>query len=81
MAINVDIERKKNENSGALLKRFTKKVQEAGVLKRVRNRRWLEKKPSPYTKKVQKIKAINKKAVMDEMFKMGKNPVQKGRRR
>lgn len=81
MATNAEIEAKKNENGMNTLKRFTRKVQESGVLRHLRNRRWLTRDLSPYTQKVQKLKALNRRAEVDQMIKMGKPPVQKGRRR
>jgi len=81
MATNAHIESKKNENGVNVLKRFTRKVQESGVLRHLRNRRWLTRDLSPYTQKVQKLKAINRKAEVEQMIKMGKPPVQKRGRR
>jgi len=81
MATNAQIESKKNENGGNTLKRFTRKVQESGVLKHLRNRRWLLRDVSPYTQKIQKLKSINRKIEVEKMIKMGKPPVRKKGRR
>jgi ribosomal protein S21 len=72
MATNVEVKQKKNENSASLIKRFTKKVQNAGVLQRVRSIRYEERKPSDYTKKKARLKSLGKKAEYEKMYKMGK---------
>ncbi len=72
MATNVVIERKKNESSTSMIKRFTRKVQETGVINRVKSERYEERMPSEYTKKKNKLKVLKKKAEYEKMFKLGK---------
>lgn len=72
MATNVEIERKKNESSTSMIKRFTRKVQETGIINRVKSERYEERTPSEYTKKKNKLKVLKKKAEYEKMFKLGK---------
>jgi len=72
MATNVQVKKKPNENSIALIKRFTKKVQNSGVLPKVRSLRYEDRKPSDYTKKKAKLKSLGNKANYDNLFKLGK---------
>ena len=83
MATNVEITRKKNENSGSTLKRFTRRVQESGVLPKVRSIRYEERSPSANMRKFKKLKSIKKHTEREKMIKLGKIPegrVRGGRR-
>jgi hypothetical protein len=72
MATNVEIKKNKNENNVSMIKRFTKKVQESGVLPRVRSIRYEERQPSAYTKKKARLKSIKKQDEFQKAYKMGK---------
>lgn len=82
MIVNAEVKRKEKENSIGLLKRFNRKVQESGILRRVRSIRYLQREPSKYTKKQSKLTAIQKKEDRDLQIKLGKiaeNPRKRGR--
>lgn len=81
MAINVEIKKKNNENNGSILKRFTRKVQESGVLPKVRSLRYLERDPSSFLRKKNKLKSIDKKEEIQKMIKLGKMPEGRFKRR
>ncbi len=72
MAVNVKIVKKNNENSVSVLKRFSRRVQESGVIVKVKSKRYAERMPSDYTKKKNKLKSLKKKAEFQKMFKLGK---------
>jgi ribosomal protein S21 len=72
MAINVDVKRKNNESNGSILKRFTKKVQESGVLGRVRSIRYANRKPSKFVKKKNKLTVISRRKNTESLIKLGK---------
>jgi ribosomal protein S21 len=72
MATNVEVNKNNNESNAGMIKRFTKKVQESGVLPRVRSIRYEERKPSDYKKKKARLKSIKKQSEFDKMFKLGK---------
>ncbi len=72
MAINVEIIRNGTENSMGTLRRFTKKVQGAGILPRVRSLRYNQRGLSHYKTKMKTLKSINRKAEIMELIKMGK---------
>ncbi|MFT5180113.1 MAG: ribosomal protein S21 [Candidatus Paceibacteria bacterium] len=83
MAINVQLDKKPNENSLSMLKRFNRKVQESGILRRVRSIRYMQREPSKYTKKEARLTSIKKKTEIELQIKLGKiseNPRRKGRR-
>ncbi|MDQ5893492.1 MAG: hypothetical protein QG640_504 [Patescibacteria group bacterium] len=72
MAINVEITRNGTENSMGVLRRFTKKVQGAGILPRVRSLRYNQRVLSSYKTKMKTLKSLKRKAEVQELIKMGK---------
>lgn len=81
MATNIEVSKTGNENNGTLLKRFTKKMQEAGVLPRVRSIRYNERELSHFKTKKARLKSISKKAEIEKLIKLGKQVESKKRRR
>lgn len=72
MSINAEVTKNNNENNLAILRRFTKRVQGAGVLPRVRSLRYATRKLSPYVKQKKTLKAIAKREHVQEQIKLGK---------
>jgi ribosomal protein S21 len=72
MAINVEVTKNGNDNNLGLIRKFTKRVQGAGILNRLRGRRYSQRKQSEYTKKKMTLKRIGEKARIQELVKMGK---------
>jgi ribosomal protein S21 len=70
--INVEVQRNNNESPVNVLKRFTKRVQGAGVLNRVRGLRYAKRSESPYVKKKRTLKTIRRRKERDTLIKMGK---------
>jgi len=83
MAINVEVINSGKENSLSILRRFTKKVQKAGVLPRVRGIRYSTRNVSEYVKKKRTLKHLRQKDYVLEQIKLGRmseTPV-RGKRR
>lgn len=72
--INVEIQKGANENNTSMLRRFTKKVQGSGILNKVRSIRYSDRKLSHYKVKTQRLNSLKKKAVIEDLIKMGKMP-------
>ena len=72
MAVNVEVARGGEENNVSVLRRFTKRVQGAGVLNRVRENRFFERAASPYKRKQQTLKRLTRRAQFRELEKLGK---------
>lgn len=72
MAINVEIERNANENNTHVIRKFTKRVQEAGILNRIRGIRYHERSASKYVQKKKALKSIGRRKEMDLQIKLGK---------
>ena len=70
--INVEIKRNGTENSVAVIRRFTKKVQGSGILPRVRSLRYNQRSLSHYKTKMKTLKAIKRKVEIQELIKLGK---------
>ncbi len=72
--INVEVDKTANESNASVIRRFTKRVQGAGILTRVRRIRYKKREPSAYTKKKFVLKSIARRAVIEELVKLGKMP-------
>ena len=77
---NVEVIKNNNENSTNLVRRFTKRVQGSGILKRVRSIRYAQRDFSKYVNKKQALKRIRKTKEIEKLKKLGKF-VEKARRR
>lgn len=78
--INVEIQRNPGENPLGVLRRFSRKVQSAGVIPRVRSLRFASRIQSPYKVKQKTLKTLKRRAAMAELVKLGKAPAPGTRR-
>jgi len=68
----IEAKRKPRETPGAFLRRFTRKVQQSGVLIRARKIQYRDK---PKTKRERRLSALRRDKIMKErekLFKLGK---------
>lgn len=72
MAINVEVVKNGNDNNLSLIRKFTKRVQNSGVLPRLRGRRYSQRQLSEYVKKKKTLKRLTEKKRIQELIKMGK---------
>ncbi len=77
---NVEVKRNANENSANIVRRFQKRVQEAGILPKVRSLRYNQRELSPLKVKNGKMKKLDGQKEYDRLKKLGKL-VEKKRRR
>ncbi|MCR4279259.1 MAG: 30S ribosomal protein S21 [Candidatus Zambryskibacteria bacterium] len=70
--VNIEVAKGPNENNLGVLRRFTKRVQAAGILPRVRSKRYSERTLSANTRKAKTVASIKKKKVTTELIKLGK---------
>jgi len=70
--INVEVQRGNSENGLSLLRRFTKRVQGAGILPRVRSIRFAERAMSSSVKKKKTLKKIKRKEEIETLLRLGK---------
>jgi len=79
--INVEVERHGNENVAGLMRRFSRKVQSSGVIKRMRRLRYHKRTPSHTAAQRDALTRINKTEKYIELYKMGREPQTKKRGR
>mgnify|MGYP007024645356 CR=1 FL=1 len=70
--INVNIEKNATESAASVLRRFTKKVQESGVLNRVRSIKYTERNLSFYKKKKAALEKLRRGKERENLIKLGK---------
>lgn len=66
------IERKDRESGGSLMRRFSRRVQQAGILPRARSLRFFVRAPSEAQKKKSALHRIGKRKTMERLYKLGK---------
>jgi len=72
MPTNVQVEKNPNESSANVIRRFTKRVQNSGIVRKMRDRRFFERPKSSNVRKETRLKKLAKKEKYDKMYKLGK---------
>lgn len=81
MAINVQVEKNNNESSANVIRRFTKRVQGAGIVPKVRGGRYHNRNKSSNVQRMAKLKKLAKQVIYEKLLKLGKIAEQKSYRR
>ncbi|MCA9360663.1 30S ribosomal protein S21 [Candidatus Nomurabacteria bacterium] len=81
MAINVQVEKNNNESSANVIRRFTKRMQGAGIVPKVRAGRYFTRIKSNNVQRTAKLKKLIKSVNYEKQVKLGKIQEFKGRRR
>ena len=79
MATNVEVEKNNNESSANVIRRFTKRMQGAGIVPKVRNGRYHTRIKSQNVRREAKLKKIDKAETYDKLVKEGKIQEHRGR--
>ncbi len=69
---NIDVRKNPNENNASLLRRFSRRVQEAGIMPKVKSLRYHERKPSKLVVKTGALKKLKRRKEYERMKKLGK---------
>lgn len=80
MAINVQVEKNNNESSANLIRRFQKRVQNSGIMRRLRDERYHKREKSENVRRVARLKKLEKKADYELLYKLGKTTENSSRR-
>lgn len=72
MAINVETKKNQNENNANLIRRFTKRIRNSGVVNRVKGLRYFERDTSSLIKKQNRLKRIKRAVETERLVKLGK---------
>jgi ribosomal protein S21 len=81
MATNVEVEKNTNESSANVIRRFTKRVQSAGIVPKVRGGRYYSRIKSRNVQRVSKLKKLAKREEYERLLKLGKVQEVRHRRR
>ena len=81
MAINVEVEKNNNESSANVIRRFTKRMQGAGIVPKVRSGRYFTRIKSGNVRRAAKLKKLEKAEAYEKLVKLGKVQEHRGRRR
>ncbi|MCA9362663.1 30S ribosomal protein S21 [Candidatus Kaiserbacteria bacterium] len=81
MATNVEVEKNNNESSANVIRRFTKRVQGAGIVPKVRGGRYFTRTKSRNVQRTAKLKKLLKRENYEKLVKLGKVQEFRGRRR
>lgn len=71
-SVNIEVVKGPNENNLSVLRRFTKRVQGAGILPRVRSKRYNERTKSKNVRQAKTIAYLKRKEETAELVKAGK---------
>ena len=69
---NVELKRNANENGLSLVRRFSRKMQEAGIIPKVKGNRYASRKTSKLAQKNMRIKSLVRRAEVERLKKLGK---------
>lgn len=81
MATNVQVEKNNSESSANVIRRFTKRVQGAGIIPKVRGGRYFSRTKSKNVQRTAKLKKLEKRVNYEKLVKLGKVQEFRGRRR
>jgi ribosomal protein S21 len=81
MATNVEVEKNNNESSANVIRRFTKRMQGAGIVPKVRGGRYYTRTKSRNVQKMARLKKLAKKNDYEKLVKLGKIQEFRGRKR
>jgi ribosomal protein S21 len=68
----IEVSKNQNENNMSLLRRFTRRVQESGSIRRVKSLRYNERPPSKLSLKKRAMNKIKRRIEVEHLKKMGK---------
>ncbi len=80
MATNVEVTKNNNESSANVIRRFTKRVQGAGIIPKVRSGRYFTRIKSRNVQRFSKLKKLDKRETYEKMVKLGKVQEHRSRR-
>jgi ribosomal protein S21 len=81
MATNVEVEKNSNESSANVIRRFTKRMQGAGIVPKVRGGRYFTRIKSGNVRRTAKLKKLDKAEAYEKLVKLGVVQEHRGRGR
>lgn len=68
----IEVKKNTNESNMNLIRRFTRKVQESGIIQKVKSKRYNKRAESKVKIKVATLKRLARRKVKEKLFKLGK---------
>lgn len=68
----IEIKKNPNENNASVMRRFSRKVQESGIIPRVKSLRYNERAESKVKVKKSTLKRLTRRAQVEKLKKLGK---------
>ncbi len=68
----VEVKKNPNENNASVLRRFSRKIQESGVIQKVKGSRYSERKESKLKAKKSALKRLGRRKEIEKLRKLGK---------
>jgi len=72
MTMNVAVDKNNNESSANVIRRFQKRMQNSGVIRRLRDERYYKREKSDNVKRDSRLKKLVKKDAYERLYKLGK---------
>lgn len=68
----IEVKKNANESNMNLVRRFTRKVQESGIIQKVKSKRYNKRAESKVKIKVATLKKLERKKTQEKLYKLGK---------
>ena len=68
----IEVKKNPNENNASVLRRFSRKIQESNIIRKVKSSRYNERKESKLKIKKSALKRMTKRKATDKLRKLGK---------
>lgn len=68
----IEVRKNPNENNGSILRRFSRRVQESGIIRKVKSERYNLRKESKLKVKKSALKRMEKRREIEHLRKLGK---------
>ncbi len=68
----IEVKKNQNENNASLLRRFSRRVQESGIIHKVKAKRYNEREQSKLSQKETALRRITRRKENDKLRKLGK---------
>ncbi len=72
MITQIEVKKNGTENNANLLRRFTRRVQESGMVFKIKNNRYNERKESKLKTKNQALRRLERRTIYERQKKLGK---------
>ena len=70
--VNVELKKNEHENAASLIRRFTRKIQESGIIPKIKANRYSQRDMSKLSQKTVALRKIIRRAEVEKLKKLGK---------